>query len=293
MGLDNVVGEASTLSRKPIPEVFDESGIAQDYCYPDDYVCNDPTASKDESTVHLSNLISIPVLIINNDLLSCYFCFHYCCHCLLQRLRTHFHSRHRRGARHVLLDLRYSSNSLKGPSRSFIDVVNNTLAKVPNGFEYDTVYPAGDDQNTTLAVKDIITTIDDGLERCPHQVYVLLGYSQGATATLDTLNSNNLSAEARDAIKAVILVGNPYRKPNQDSNAGGFGSDDAKGIGAANEKSIPENFDDSGKVLDFCLGGDCICNEACDEDEMGHTGYENNKNVIQQATRHLVDRLTC
>lgn len=53
MGLDNVVGEASTLSRKPIPEVFDESGIAQDYCYPDDYVCNDPTASKDESTVHL------------------------------------------------------------------------------------------------------------------------------------------------------------------------------------------------------------------------------------------------
>ncbi|TIA95041.1 hypothetical protein E3P92_03892 [Wallemia ichthyophaga] len=236
MGLDNVVGEASTLSRKPIPEVFDESGIAQDYCYPDDYVCNDPTASKDESTVHLS---------------------------------------------------------LKGPSRSFIDVVNNTLAKVPNGFEYDTVYPAGDDQNTTLAVKDIITTIDDGLERCPHQVYVLLGYSQGATATLDTLNSNNLSAEARDAIKAVILVGNPYRKPNQDSNAGGFGSDDAKGIGAANEKSIPENFDDSGKVLDFCLGGDCICNEACDEDEMGHTGYENNKNVIQQATRHLVDRLTC
>lgn len=152
------------------------------------------------------------------------------------------------------MDLRYSSNSLKGPSRSFIDVVNNTLAKVPNGFEYDTVYPAGDDQNTTLAVKDIITAIDDGLERCPHQVYVLLGYSQGATATLDTLNSNNLSAEARDAIKAVILVGNPYRKPNQDSNAGGFGSDDAKGIGAANEKSIPENFDDSGKVLDFCLG---------------------------------------
>ncbi|TIA69111.1 hypothetical protein E3P91_03775 [Wallemia ichthyophaga] len=214
MGLDNVVGEASTLSRKPIPEVFDESGIAQDYCYPDDYVCNDPTASKDESTVHLRSI-------------------------------------------------------------------------------EDTVYPAGDDQNTTLAVKDIITTIDDGLERCPHQVYVLLGYSQGATATLDTLNSNNLSAEARDAIKAVILVGNPYRKPNQDSNAGGFGSDDAKGIGAANEKSIPENFDDSGKVLDFCLGGDCICNEACDEDEMGHTGYENNKNVIQQATRHLVDRLTC
>lgn len=193
-----------------------------------------------------------------------------------------------------------------GPSRSFVDVISNTLEQLSNGIEYDTVYPAGEDQNTTLAVQDIISTINDGLNSCPDQVYALLGYSQGATATLDTLNNDNLSQDARDVIKAVILVGNPYRIPGQESNAEGFGSDDAEGIWAADPKAISDDFDASGRVLDFCLSvsmrcwcklltdktqDDCICNVACNGDKMGHTDYENNEDLIQQATQHLVDHL--
>lgn len=132
-------------------------------------------------------------------------------------------------------------------------MISETLDKLPNGVEYDTMYPAGDDQNTTLAVQDMINKIDDGLESCPDQIYALLGYSQGATAVLDTLNSENLTDAAKSVIDAVILIGNPYRLATQESNVEGMGADDA--VGEANtlsKKPIPEAFDKSGKVLDFC-----------------------------------------
>ena len=133
-------------------------------------------------------------------------------------------------------------------------MISQTLDKVPNGIEYDTVYPAGVDQNTTEAVSDMIKKIDDGLDSCPDQTYALLGYSQGATAVLDTLNSDDLSAAAKKAIDAVVLIGNPYRLPDQESNVEGAGSV-KKTTGEANTlstKRIPKAFDESGKVADYC-----------------------------------------
>lgn len=43
----------------------------------------------------------------------------------------------------------------QGPSEGFISMIQQTLAAVPNGIEYDTVYPAADDQISTAAVTDV------------------------------------------------------------------------------------------------------------------------------------------
>lgn len=131
-------------------------------------------------------------------------------------------------------------------------MISDTLDQVPNGEEYDTKYPAGFDQNTSQGVQDIISKITDGVKSCPDQKYALLGYSQGATTTLDALRSDDLSDEAKSMIEAVVLIGNPYRMPDQQSNVEGLGADYAMGIASAIQKPIPEDFDQSGKVLDFC-----------------------------------------
>lgn len=193
---------------------------------------------------------------------------------------------------YVLISTRGTGED-QGPSIGFKTMISDTLDQLPNGMEYDTVYPAGDDQNTTLAVQDMIKTIDNGLESCPDQVYALLGYSQGATAVLDTLNSDKLSDEARGVIDAVILIGNPYRLPTQESNVEGMGADDA--VGEANilsHKPIPESFDKSGKVLDFCYTDDCVCKDACTGDKEGHLRYGSDETLQEKAAKYLVKYLS-
>lgn len=43
----------------------------------------------------------------------------------------------------------------QGPSAGFISLIRQTLAAVPGGIEYDTVYPAAADQISTAAVADV------------------------------------------------------------------------------------------------------------------------------------------
>ncbi|TIB10121.1 hypothetical protein E3P92_03298 [Wallemia ichthyophaga] len=184
------------------------------------------------------------------------------------------------------------TGELQGPSAGFRTMISETLNQVPNGEEYDTKYPAGFDQNTSLGVIDIINKISDGLQSCPDQRYALLGYSQGATTTLDALNSSNLSEDAKNMIEAVILIGNPYRMPNQQSNVEGLGADNAFGVASALSKPIPDSFDESGKALDFCYSDDCICNVACTGFRSGHLKYGFDMEVQNQAAQHLIEHLS-
>lgn len=94
---------------------------------------------------------------------------------------------------------------------------------------------------------------------------VLLGYSQGASLVLQA--SSRLGKKALEAIKAIILVGNPYRIPGKSANVDSHGNTDARGnIGMFVTQAItsntpipqfPESLEKSGKVLDYCL-------EVCD-----------------------------
>ena len=54
-----------------------------------------------------------------------------------------------------------------------------------------------------------------------------------------------------DATKAIVVIGNPLRRAGKQSNVSGYGADNAHGVGVG--KSIPDDWDKSGKILDFCL----------------------------------------
>ena len=104
-------------------------------------------------------------------------------------------------------------------------------------------------------------TIKLGLEDCPNQQFFLLGYSQGATVVLETLDKIDDRSSA--AIAGVVLVGNPYRKPGRLSNVDEMNRHDnrtAFGTFAAQamktNDSIPaysKELDQSGRVKDICL----------------------------------------
>ncbi|KAJ7195936.1 cutinase-domain-containing protein [Mycena pura] len=139
----------------------------------------------------------------------------------------------------------------QGPSVAFVTMIAETLKAVAGGAELDT------------ATKFIIDTINDGLASCPNQVYALLGYSQGASATVDALKQIPLTSAAGQAVRAVLLVGDPERQPGKKSNVdqnGGSLNDEATGMfGLLPGAGIPSAWDASGKVLDICYLGDGVC----------------------------------
>ncbi|KAJ7195922.1 cutinase [Mycena pura] len=153
----------------------------------------------------------------------------------------------------------------QGPSVAFVAMIAETLTAVAGGAELDTVYPAAIslDPASPQATKFIIDTINDGLVSCPDQVYALLGYSQGAEATVDALKQIPPTSAAGQAIKAVLLVGDPEHEPGKQSNVdqtGGRLTDSAAGLFAhLPGAGIPRAWDASGKVLDICYVGDGVC----------------------------------
>lgn len=129
------------------------------------------------------------------------------------------------------------------------------MATLPSGGRHDTVYPAAPDgtqQTTFIGSKDIRSVIQDGLQACPAQKYALLGYSQGATVTNEVLQAFSPSSSEGQALKAVVLVGNPYHLPNKTGNVDetcGSSTAGASGIllSTANY-TIPDSWYATGKV---------------------------------------------
>lgn len=143
----------------------------------------------------------------------------------------------------------------------FQNLVTRVLANQTDGLSQPIEYPAGLAQNTTLGQEYLLTALEAGVEACPDQKYVLLGYSQGASLVLEA--SSRFSGNASEAIKAIILVGNPFRIPgkaiNVDSRAlpdrrGNIGLFTTSALSAGSK--IPQfstDLESSGKVLDYCL----------------------------------------
>jgi hypothetical protein len=153
-------------------------------------------------------------------------------------------------------------------------MVANTLATVTGGQEYDVVYPASWDQDSSAATADvrvplpfrrlsiltlpvqIINQLSTRLASCPSQKFVLLGYSQGAAATVNALKKISTTSASGKAVKAVVLAGDPQHKPGKAANVdqdGGSTTDNASGISAsASGAGIPSTWDATGKVIDIC-----------------------------------------
>lgn len=167
---------------------------------------------------------------------------------------------------YVLIDSR-GTGELQGESIGFRSMIAQVMDALPNGARHDTVYPAGPDltQITTfIGSTDIETLIQHGLTDCPSQKYALLGYSQGATVTNQVLQKFTPFSAEGQAIKAVVLVGNPYHVPNQQGNKDEkCGTSTAGANGVLNpiaDFRIPASWYQTGKVLDICYTNDAVCN---------------------------------
>lgn len=153
----------------------------------------------------------------------------------------------------------------QGPSVGFVGMIATTLAAVPHGVEYDTVYIADNNLTHTAAgITDVVDYITAGLAACPDQKYALLGYSRGATINNYALYSfANPASAAYKAIVAVLAIGNPGHVPGASANVDQYGGTTTKwypgwfylgGTGA-----IPPQFYLDKKVIDICFQGDTVC----------------------------------
>lgn len=85
----------------------------------------------------------------------------------------------------------------------------------------------------------------------PEECIILQGYSQGASATCDALPE--LTGPAFDAVKGVVLLGNPEHQPNLACNVDGVGGNKtfkAKGFFSIAKPGIPDEW--VSKSLDIC-----------------------------------------
>jgi hypothetical protein len=128
----------------------------------------------------------------------------------------------------------------------------NIMAQVSGGNIYNTVYPAGSNQDSSQGTTDIINHIQSGLQSNPNQCFILEGYSQGATATVNALVK--LTSAQSAAVKGVFLIGDPLHKSglacNVDSN-GGTTTRNLNGISQYyGANAIPSGF--ISKSLDVC-----------------------------------------
>lgn len=158
---------------------------------------------------------------------------------------------------YVIIDTR-GTGEFQGPSAGFRTMNSRILASVSGGSEYDTIYPADFSQISTLGTENIIAEINNKLAQNSATCFILEGYSQGAAATCNALP--RLTGAAFDAVKGVILIGNPEHKPglacNVDNN-GGKSTAAASGIEALIGGGVPSNW--VSKTLDICIFGDGVC----------------------------------
>lgn len=167
---------------------------------------------------------------------------------------------------YVLINTR-GTGEPQAPSIGFRKMIEEILSEVPGGTSYDTRYLAAPDatQLTTLiGSNDIIELIEGGIQNCPNQKYALLGYSQGATVTNQVLQHFDTTSDEGQNIKAVVLIGNPYRLPNEPGNLDEkCGTSTAGATGILNgiaEYTIPDAWYATGKVRDICFTDDQVCN---------------------------------
>ncbi|KAI0908708.1 carbohydrate esterase family 5 protein [Ustulina deusta] len=146
----------------------------------------------------------------------------------------------------------------QGESAGFRTMNSQITSLLSGGKIYNTVYPAGLDQNSASGTQDIINQISTTLSSSPDECFILQGYSQGAAATVNALPS--LTGASFDAVKGVFLIGDPDHKSGLACNidsSGGTTTKDVNGLSAALSDGIPDEW--ISKTSDVCAFGDGVC----------------------------------
>lgn len=102
-------------------------------------------------------------------------------------------------------------------------------------------------------MNQILNHIQSTLNTNAAECFILEGYSQGATATVDALG--RLNGTAFSAVKGVVLIGNPAHKAGLACNVdltGGKSTYDVDGLFVVGDisKGVPANW--VPKTLDVC-----------------------------------------
>ncbi|WP_336659736.1 cutinase family protein [Leucobacter sp. USHLN153] len=148
----------------------------------------------------------------------------------------------------------------------------------------DLDYPADSDvkEGATIGARTLIDVLNVQADACPHQRFVLLGYSQGALVVGDALSApkyrmvgetvGEVSGEAMGRIAAVVLFGDPRFEGDAEYNAGSY-DPDLDGLLPRPEAALEPLAD---RIRDYCVEGDFICQSSLDFDEQPHVAYYSN-----------------
>ncbi|KAL1593163.1 hypothetical protein SLS60_010771 [Paraconiothyrium brasiliense] len=180
----------------------------------------------------------------------------------------------------------------QGPSAGFRTMNSAIQSQVPGGKIYNTVYPAGFDQNSAAGTADIVKQVKAGLQSNPAQCFILEGYSQGAAATVNAMSQ--LTGANFDAVKGVFLIGDPLHKSGLDCNVdnnGGTTTKNVNGLSAFGGNSIPSAW--ISKTKDVCIYGDGVCDTTHGQGiNAQHLQYPNDAPTQKLGQTFVVQQLT-
>ncbi|KAG5750946.1 hypothetical protein H9Q69_007334 [Fusarium xylarioides] len=185
------------------------------------------------------------------------------------------------------------TGEMQGPSAGFRTMNSQITSQLPGGKIYNTVYPAGYDQNSASGTQDIIREVKSVLASNPSECFILEGYSQGAAATVNALSQ--LTGSAGDAVKGVFLIGDPLHKSglacNVDNN-GGTTTKNVSGLQAFGSGGIPQNW--ISRTLDVCIFGDGVCDttHGYGINAQHHLQYPNDAATQKLGTTFVVKQLS-
>jgi hypothetical protein len=140
----------------------------------------------------------------------------------------------------------------QGPSSGFRTMNSAVTSALSGGKIYNTVYPAGTSQDSSAGTRDIVNQVQTRLRANPNECFILQGYSQGAQATVNAMSQ--LTGANFNAVKGVVLIGNPAHKAglacNVDNN-GGTTTRNVNGLSGRFGTGIPSTW--VPKTRDICI----------------------------------------
>ncbi|KAF9873094.1 cutinase [Colletotrichum karsti] len=174
------------------------------------------------------------------------------------------------------------------------NIANKSAMQIPGSVVMPLVYPAQLDPyppSVSAGVTNMTNLLNQQAQACPNSRFVLMGYSQGAQVSLDTLcgtsdgpNFNATQAQAPmigNKIAAVVLFGDPTSVATQPFQKG-----TAKKNGIFPRQDFSACNGLINKVASFCDETDLFC--ASGQNLTVHLGYFQNQKYIDQASSFIV-----
>ncbi|KAL0932182.1 acetylxylan esterase [Colletotrichum truncatum] len=174
------------------------------------------------------------------------------------------------------------------------NIANKSSMQIPGSIVTPLVYPAQLDPyppSVSAGVTNMTNLLLQQVQACPSTKFVLMGYSQGAQVSLDTLcgtadgpNFNATQAQAPmvgNKIAAIVLFGDPTSIANQTFQKG-----TAKKNGIFPRQDFSACSGLTSKIASFCDETDLFC--ASGQNLTVHLGYFQNQQYIDQASTFIV-----